>query len=511
VNRPPFVMGIDVGTTAVKVAVVSKDGHVAASSSIAYGTVSPRPGWVEQDPDVWWHSTVRAVRECLEKLPSGRIEAVSFSGHMSATVLVGRDGVPAMPSILIADTRSRDETEWLKQNMMARILEMTGNEPLDAFSLPKLMWIRRHRPEVLERASAFLFPKDYIRFRMSGDIGTDYTDAGNSQLFHFAKKRWETDLAEELGLDSRLLPPLFPSASVVGRVCREAAELTGLAEGTPVVAGAADMACSQLGTGAFEEGTMAITLSTSAQVVMRVPTVGTKSAGRITLHPSAIPDTYYAMGSIFTGGLGVEWGYRLLAGKEKLEAADFQKINEWSNRMREIPAGSGGVLFLPFLTGSGTPHFDSRDKASWLGLSLGQDAVLLLHSVMEGIAYNIRENVEVFEDEGRKIRIIHLGGGGSKNPVWCQIISNVLGKDIRLLTVRDASVMGAAMLAGAGVGLFPSLEEAASRMVKTGDIYACDGAAAGTYDILYRRYRKIYRVLNEYYRDAAGGAGSSGE
>ena len=500
-----FVMGIDVGTTAVKVAAMSEQGDIAASSSVTYGAVSPKPGWVEQDPDVWWHATVEAVRACLQSIPARRIEAVSFSGHMSATVLIGNDGAPVMPSILIADARSSEETNWLRRTMMPRLLEMTGNEPLDAFSLPKILWIKRHLPDALKRASALLFPKDYIRFRLTGTVGTDPTDAGNSQMYHFAKKRWEDDVLADLGLDRRLLPPLHPSDAVFGRVSRPAAALTGLAEGTPVVTGAADMACSQLGTGAFAEGTMAITLSTSAQVVMSVPEIRTRSAGKITFHPSAIPDAFYAMGSVFTGGLGVEWGYKLLTGKEKLGSEDFAEINRLSRQMADIPPGSRGLVFLPFLTGSGTPHFDARDKASWLGLSTGQSTALLLHSVMEGVAYNIRENVDVFEHDGHAAKRIHLGGGGSRNPVWCRMISNVLGRDVRLLTVRDASVVGAAILAGAGVRFFPSLEEAAGRAVKTGETCACDGEQSAKYNRLYQQYRKVYPCLNAFYRESVDG------
>ena len=284
---------------------------------------------------------------------------------------------------------------------------------------------------------------------------------------------------------------------------REAAGLTGLPEGTPVVTGAADMACSQIGTGAVAEGTLAITLSTSAQVVLRVPSLQTGSPGKITFHPSAVPDTFYAMGTIFTGGLGVEWGYRFLSGKDKLGEDDFRAINALCREMADIPPGSGGLMFLPFLTGSGTPHFDAVDKGSWLGLSTGQSKALMLHSIMEGIAFNIRENVGMFENDGHRIERIHLGGGGSGNPVWCQMIAHVLGKDIRLLAVRNASAIGAAILAGTGTGFFPSLEEAAARAVRTGEAFAADGEKHGRYNRLYRHYRNVYRALNVHYHDLA--------
>jgi len=503
VSEKRFVMGVDVGSTAVKAVALSERGDVAAEASVTCGTVSPRPGWVEQDPDVWWQAAVTAIRNCLRQVPADGIEAVSFSGHMSATVLVDGDGNPVMPSIMIADTRSREETRRLRETMLPRILAMTGNEPLDAFALAKLLWIRRHRPDAMEKAKLLLFPKDYIRFRLTGLPGTDPTDAGNSQMYHFLNKGWDYGLLADLGLDRHLLPELHRSDAVVGRVHREAAGWTGLPEGTPVVTGAADMACSQIGTGAVAEGTLAITLSTSAQVVMRVPSLRTGSPGKITFHPSAVPDTFYAMGSMFSGGLGVEWGYRFLSGKEKLEEGDFQAINGLCREMACIPPGSEGLMFLPFLTGSGTPYYDAMDKASWLGLSTGQSKALMLHSILEGISFNIRENVEMFESDGHRIGRIHLGGGGSNNPVWCRMIAHVLGKDIRLLTVRNASAIGAAILAGTGTGFFPSLEEAAARAVKTGETFVPDREKHGRYNRLYRHYRKIYRALNAHYHEWA--------
>jgi len=495
-----LVLSIDIGSTAVKVIAMTKEGEIAASESGHYPTSSPHPGWVEQSPESWWEAASTAIKGCLEKVGLPAIGAVSFSGHMSAPVLLGADGRPVMPSILIADSRSYEETALLRARYKGAFLQLTGNEPIDAFTVSKLLWIKRKHPEVLERACTLLFPKDYIRYKLTGRLGTDQTDAGNSLLYDHSKGEWAMDLIQELGLPVHLFPQIHASYDIVGYATQDASAATGLMEGTPIIAGAADMACSQLGTGAVRTGTLAITLSTSAQVVMRVDSMSSSSAGKVTYHPSAIPGTLYAMGSVFTGGLGIDWAYRLLTGKKKLAAEDYAAINVLCEGMRAIPPGSANVMFLPFLVGSGTPYFDAYDRATWIGLSTGQSPELLMHSVMEGITFNIRESMEVFEADGHVIDQVHLGGGGSRNAVWRNMIGEVLGKNLSLLNNRDASAIGAAMLAGIGIGMCTMEDIITQKLVSFSDPMTYSSDRHRSYDSIYARYLKAYRALNEWYR-----------
>lgn len=503
-HSEPAVLSIDIGSTAVKVIAMTRTGDVLASASGHYPTQSPLPGWVEQDPESWWDAAAPAVRECMTQLGEASVAAVSFSGHMSAPVLVDRDGRPVLPSILIADTRSHEETRMLRSKYKDVFVKLTGNEPVDAFTVSKLLWIKNHHPEAMRRAATLLFPKDYIRYKMTGMLGTDQTDAGNSLLYDHGKNRWAIELIEELGLPSFIFPRVHSSHERVGFVNACAASLTGIAEGTPVVAGAADMACSQLGTGAVHTGTLAITLSTSAQVVMRVDAISASGIGQITYHPSALPNSMYAMGSVFTGGLGVEWAYKLLTGKKKLDPADYESINRLSEEMVDFPPGSSNLMYLPFLVGSGTPHFDSSDRAAWLGLSTGQSTELLMHSVLEGVSYNIRESMEVFEAGGHQVRAVHLGGGGSRNPVWSRMIGDVLGKDIALLNNRDASALGSAMLAGAGAGFYEMDKLPVRQNAPTSEPKPHSNERHQQYNGLYARYLKAYRAVKEVYRYGAG-------
>jgi xylulokinase len=277
--------------------------------------------------------------------------------------------------------------------------------------------------------------------------------------------------------------------------------LTGLPAGTPVFTGAADIACTQIGTGTLEADIMAITLSTSAQIIMRVPDTHVGVAGQVTFHPSAAAAAMYAMGSVFTGGLGVQWGYELLFDRDSMNAGDYERLDRLSERMKQIPCGSGGLLFLPFLVGSSTPYFDPRDRAAWIGLTHHRDKALLLHSIMEGIAFNIRENVEAFAAMGQVPRRIYLGGGGSRNPVWRQMIADVLGREMVLLQTSDASALGAAAIAGVGAGLFDSLESISRELVREGERLDSDGERHRRYNVLYEKYRKVYRSLHEYYTE----------
>ncbi|WP_058302840.1 xylulokinase [Gorillibacterium timonense] len=501
-----LLMGVDIGSTAVKVVAMTAKGEIRSSASALSVTHSPRSGWVEQEPEEWGKASAMAVRDCMERLGGARIAALSFSGHMSAPVLLDDADVPLMPSVLIADTRSHEQSAFLRDVYRQRFVEMTGNEPVDAFAVAKLLWIKKWHPDLLARTAKIMFPKDYVRFLFTGDIGTDRTDAGNSLLYNPVMGEWDRTLISELGLNPDWFPHIYDSDVVVGLVCAEAARLTGIPEGTPVVAGAADMACSQLGTGAVQEGTLAVTLSTSAQVVMPVaglPTAGPSSCmtGSVTFHPSAITGLMYGMGSVFTGGLGVDWCYRMLTGKLTMQDDDYARLDEWTRQMKPFPPGSQGLLFLPFLMGSGTPYFDPNDRASWLGLSTGQSPALLMHSVLEGVAYNVRENMEQFELGGYQVRRVHLGGGGSRNPVWCRMIADVLGKEISILNNRDASAVGAAILAGVGCGCFSSAETAAISLVGVSSPIPYSEERHEAYNRLYTRYRKLYRALNEFYRN----------
>lgn len=492
-------MGIDVGTTAVKCLVINHRGEICAVAAAGHPLSSPKPSWVEQWPPDWWKAVIQAVRTCLQQVDAHQIVSVSMSGHMSALVLIDQSGQPLCPSILIADSRSSKQTEYLREHWREHFTVATGNEPLDAFTVSKLLWVKEERPDLYQRAVTFIFPKDYIRYRFTGRLGSEPTDAGNSLLYDRKTGDWNWTLIQQLELRSDLFPVLGHSTEVFGYITEEAAAQTGLVAGTPVICGAADMACSQIGTGAVKGGTTAITLSTSGQVVTAVPDIHARGIGRVTFHPAVTRGSIYAMGTIFTGGLGIDWAYRFLFNKRAMEKEDYVELEKLTRRMEGIEPGSSGLLFIPFLVGSGTPYFDARDRASWLGLTLNQDKPLLLHSILEGIAYNIRESMDVFQEMKVEMNRVTIGGGGSKNKQWCQIIANVLGKKLDVLAIRDASALGAAVLAAVGVKEFSSLDAAVDTIIKIKEQIDVDDEKHEKYHNLYDIYRSVYHTLNRYY------------
>ncbi|THF73835.1 xylulokinase [Cohnella fermenti] len=496
-----LLLGVDVGSTSVKCVAVSPDGAIAASSTGAYPLDSPNPGWVEQKAEHWWRAALGAIRHCVSLAGGKNMAAISFSGHMSAMVLLDGRNRPVRPSMLVADNRSQPQVQWLKDRYGSAILESTGNIPVAAFVAPRLLWLKEHDPEALDAAQCFLFPKDYIRFRLTGRLETEPTDAGNTLLYDIAAQDWNYKLIRELKLNEEMFPPLRRTAEPVGRLSREASALTGLPEGIPIVAGGADMACSQLGTGAIKEGRIAVTLSTSIQVTVPLRRPTSKLAGAFTFHPSASEGAVYAMGSLFNGGLGVDWGMKLLMSSGAGRAAKKTKLERWTKEMESESPGSGGLLFLPFLVGSGTPRFDSNDRGTWLGLSIGQSKPQLLHSVLEGITYSIRENMEWLALEGSTTQQLVVGGGGSRNPVWRRLIANICARSVAVLENRDASALGAAMLAGIGAGIYRSPEDAAAQAVRIAEEIEPDSGTIGEYDRLYAQYKEAYRALNQFYRD----------
>lgn len=493
-----LILAIDIGTTSVKCLIINEQGAVVSSASKGYPIMSPHPHWLEQNPEDWWKATAQTIKECSKEIELEQVAVVSLSGHMSAPVLIDQAGKLLLPSILIADTRSSKQTAFLRRHFLEKFTTSTGNEPLDAFTVSKLLWIKEHHPELLKLAANFIFPKDYIRYKFVNKIGTDPTDAGNSLLYDLVEKDWNWDIINELGLPKHLFPSLFDTTSVFGHITDESAHQTGLKAGTPVVTGGADMACSQVGTGATRNGTMAITLSTSGQIVTGISEPKEKGIGKVTFHPGATVDSMYAMASVFTGGLGVEWAYKFLTNKQSMDTEDFKELARMTEEMKKYPVGNEGVLFLPFLVGSGSPYFNAKDRASWIGLTLNQDKALLLRSIMEGITYNIAENVKVLQELGIKVDKIFLGAGGSQNQVWCKMIADALGMDVSILANRDVSALGAAIIGGVGIGMLTSIDDAVEKLVKSETKIHYDVENHRKYQKLLEKYQSIYQALNKH-------------
>jgi len=497
-------IGIDLGTTSVKCLAVDEAGRVCASASGAYPSHYPHPGWVEQEPEDWMARVFETLSACAPALLEYRVAAISFSGHMSSPVFLDGRGEPLARCITIADIRSSAQSARLMREHREDFERVCGNRPLDCFAASKLLWFQQERPELYARAKRFVFAKDYVRGRLTGLWGvTDPTDAGNSLLYDFASGRWDEKLIRAVGLDLELFPRVEPSAAVVGSLTAAAAAQCGLPEGTPVVCGGADMACSQLGTGALKDGLMVITLSTSCQVCMRVPRVLPAGVGKLTFHRGAPENALYAMASIFSGALSVNWMYQTLWNRPTLEKSDLAVMAGLNGEIEKIPAGAQGAFFLPFLTGSGSPRFDTGDRAVLAGLSNSVSKPQLMRAAMEGVAYNILENLRAFEAMGTPVETVRLGGGGTKMPVWSGILADVLGRDLNLLDTADASAVGACILARSIDRGAEALAAMSDETVTCHTVLRHSPARHRLYEALFAQYGRLYAFMNEWQKTQA--------
>ena len=465
-----------------------------------YPTQTPCAGRLEQRPADWLAALGRGMEELRARRGTQDIAAVSFSGHMSGVVLLDADGQVLHPCIMLSDSRSVEECAALRQRAGALIRLHTGNPVINAFSLPKLLWLQRREPALWRRTAVWLSPKDYLRFCLTGRLVTDYTDAYNSLCIAPDTASWCGEIIAAAGLEAEKFPPVLAPHSLAGAVTAQAARLYGLQEGTPVYAGGADMACGAVGMGLYEQGDSALTLGTCATFLAPVRGADDACFGQVTFHLHATPGLLYALGSHFNGGLAVNWLTRILSERESL---DFSMMDALSEAARQVPPGSGGVLTLPFLAGSGSPYFDASDRQTVLGASAATTRAELFRSQLEGITLNLAQTQQVFNrlvDGG--LRRVLLGGGGSKISVWPQMIADVFGTRIDLAANTDASAVGAAILGGVGAGLFPDAPSAARQCLTVRRTLAADAAAHTAYRALAQRYAQAYALVRAYYADA---------
>ncbi len=507
------VLGFDIGTSSTKVIAVSPEGEVLASSAAPVRAQASGQGRLEEQPEEWWGALVKALGSIRSALPKEiDIQGIGLSGHMSGLVLLDADGRPVRPCILLADTRGAKEAAALEAGVRSKIVEQTGNRLSEAFTLAKLLWVKKHEAAAFRKARWAVSAKDYILSRLTGTVATEPTDAGNYLLLDRDASRWDTSLMEAIGLPVELFPPLRSSVEEAGELTAAAARETGLSAGIPVVAGGADMACAAVGSGTIAEGDVAMSLGTASPVIAPVSRIDRTLVGKFTFHPHAMAGSRYALASILSGGRSYQWLADLLrqAGADRI---DFVTLDR--HAARSSP-GAGGVLFLPFLTGTGSPDWRRSGRAAWLGIGASTGLPELARAVMEGVAYNCRECLELYarsEDStgarGNPLSRIVVSGGGAGSSLWPEILADVTGLPVQALATREASALGAAVLAGVGCGAFGGIPEAVTGMTRLGQSIEPDSRGAEAYDRHYQAWRLAERQLTSV-DDALAGAGPGG-
>jgi xylulokinase len=497
-----LLLGCDIGTTGVKALAVRPDGAIAFESFSGYDISSPYPKWAEQHPDEWWRAFCDATgRLVAAGLKVDEVAAIGLSGQMHSSVFLDESMQVIRPALLWCDARTTAQCREIERRVEFTLLRDEASNPaLEGFTAPKALWLREHEPEHFERLRHLLLAKDYIRYKLTGEVATDYSDAAGTILFDVGRRKWSQRILQALDLDPSLLPPVIASHEISGEITREAAEASLLRAGTRVVGGGADNACAAVGAGIIDEGAAQVSIGSSGVVLAAL--ASHRVDGRLRLHcmNHAAPARWYLMGVTLTAGLSLKWFRdsfcREEAQRAKKEGRDV--YDALSAMAASVPAGSEGLIFLPYLNGERTPHGDADARGLFCGLTLRHGKAHLARAIMEGVAFGLRDSLELTRELGVEIRDIVLVGGGSKGAVWRQIQADIFGRPVHTITVQDAAPFGAALLAGVGAGVYRSCEEAAGATVRPAAEVA---PLSGNVD-LYNQYYALYRDLYAANRNA---------
>jgi xylulokinase len=493
-----YVIGIDVGTGGTRAVLVDEKGEVLASATGEHEQfASPRNGWAEQDPRDWWKACKFALAKLLREnsVSAAEIAAVGLTGQMHGAVLLDENNEVLRHALIWCDQRTQEECDVLNETVGAeRIVALTSNPALTNFTLTKLMWVRTHEPEIWKRFRSFLLPKDYVRLQMTGVRATDVSDASGTLLLDVAHRCWSQEMLKATHLDASCLPQLFESPEITGRITASAAQETGLAEGTPVVAGAGDQAAGAIGMGIVKAGDVSATIGTSGVVFAATDQPFLDPRGRLHTFCHAIPNRWHVMGVTQAAGLSFRW-FRDNFGT--LPASTGDPYDSLAQEAAAIPPGADGVLWAPYLMGERTPHLDSEVRGALIGLAASHGRGHIIRAILEGVAFSLKDSLTIFAEIGVPVNDIRLGGGGAVSPLWRQIQADVYAQPVSKLAAEQGGAHGAAILAGVGAGLWPSVDEACSRFVHVALSVEPDAASSAKMQKQYAVYRAIYPALKQ--------------
>lgn len=487
---PALVMGIDLSTTGAKALLVDDRGRAAAEATTPLTLSTPRPLWSEQDPHEWWEATVTSICAVLNAVPDAarRIQAIGLTGQMHGLVLLDADGRVLRPAMLWNDQRTAAECDEIRERVgRQRLIQITGNDALPGFTAPKILWVRRHEPEVYARVAQVLLPKDYIRYRLTGTFAMDKADGSGTILFDLTRRNWSEAVLDALDIPARWLPPVFEGPDETGTVSVAAAETTELRPGIPVVAGGGDQAAQAVGVGVIEPETVALTLGTSGVVFAPVAAPLIEPEGRLHAFCHAVPERWHLMGVMLSAAGSLQWARDALAA-----GASFDTLLA---EAAEAPPGSEGLLFLPYLSGERTPYPDPLARGAWVGLTLRHRRAHLIRSVLEGVAFGLRDCFALLHAAGlREVRRVRVSGGGARSALWRAMLAAVLDVELEQVEAGEGAAYGAALLAGVNAGVWRDVAQACAT-IQPGAVTLPGADLVGRYAALYPVYRDLYPAL----------------
>ena len=493
------LLGIDVGTGGTRAVVIDERGAVVASATSEHAPfASPQTGWAEQDPRDWWRASVEAVRMVLNQpnVNADDIACIGFSGQMHGAVLLDDRGEVLRPSLIWCDQRTDSQCRSITELVGAeRLIEWTSNPALTGFTLPKLLWVREHEPELWERVRTVLLPKDYVRLRLTGEKATDVADASGTLLFDVANRRWSDSMLDVTAIDRNLLPVVFEAPEVTGHVSDQGAVATGLRKGTPVVGGAGDQAAGAVGMGIVRPGAVSATIGTSGVVFAATDRPALDPQGRVHTFCHAVPGRWHVMGVTQAAGLSLRWfrdrfGVPASGCNYKSDPYDLLCAEA-----ETAPPGSDGILWAPYLMGERTPHLDPHARAALVGLAASHTRAHVVRSILEGVAFSLRDTLTIFAEMKVPVETIRLGGGGARSRLWQQIQADVYGHTVETLAAEEGAAYGAAVLAGVGARVWPSVDEACRQTVHVAARIEPNRDAASIMNHRYAAFRELYPAL----------------
>ncbi|MCC7449278.1 MAG: xylulokinase [Anaerolineae bacterium] len=485
------LLGIDLGTSSVKVVIIDEQANIRGVGAEEYPILIPRPNWAEQDPEDWWKATISAVRQALKQSGDKAVDAIGFSGQSHGGVLLDADNRPIGNAIIWADQRSAQEVDevidLIGRDQLARI---AGTAPATGFIGPTLLWLQKHDPATIEKARHFLLPKDYVRFRLTGEVAVEATDAATTSLFDIRQRQWSTTIIETLNLPESIWPAVFEAADIVGSLTKAAADELGVEAGVPVSAGSGDQPAQAVGNGLIDPGIGSITIGTGGQLFapQQQPQVDPELRLHTFCHAPA--DRWFIMGAMLSAGLSLRW-LRDLHGM----TGDPQAYEKFSALAAQVPPGAGGLLFLPYLVGERSPLMDPLARGCFVGLTLGHGIGHLARAIMEGVSFAMRQNLDVMLGLGTPIEVIVASGGGMAAPLWRQIMADIFERPLRLSAGRERAGVGAAVIGGVGIGTYSSYQDAQRAVAAPYELTEPNPEQVRLYREQYARFAQVYPLL----------------
>jgi xylulokinase len=488
---PTYFLGIDTSTTGSKALLIDEHGQVIAVASSPHTLQTPKPLWSEQNPAEWWDAVAASIRSVLEQAAVGgeRVAAVGLTGQMHGLVLLDETGNILRPAILWNDQRTQSQCDEIHQRIgKGKFIQITGNVALTGFTAPKILWVKESEPDIYKKANHVLLPKDYIRYKLTGEYAMDKADGAGTVLFDLKSRDWSDQVLSALDIPRAWMPKTFEGPEFTGHITSEAARLTGLKAGTPVAAGGGDQAAQAVGVGAVEPGIVGLTVGTSGVVFATTPSALVESEGRLHAFCHAVPGMWHFMGVMLSAAGSLQWYRDTLASN--------MSFDELLLEAKSLPAGSEGLQFLPYLSGERTPHPDPLARGAFIGLTLRHNRGHMTRAVLEGVAFGLKDSFTLIQNAGLgEIKQVRASGGGTKGALWRQIMASVLNAELVTVNTTEGAAYGAALLAGVGAGVWSDVPSACRGSVKITGSTPPDASQVDPYQKAYSLYRELYPAL----------------